>query len=513
MHTWAQKPYSRMYGRSLRAIAVRKLLGVILPMGILVGTCFAGDWPQYRGPNGSGVGDASRLPTEFGPEKNVVWKTPVPFGHSSPVISGDLIFITGGDGGAQSYVTRPSGTLIYRGKLYTLAINRITGKTVWRQEAPRNRETRYQLNNSPATPSAVTDGQNVYVFFQDFGLLAYTKDGSERWRIPLGPLNNQNGVGSSPILYRDLLVLICDQDSKDSYLLAVDKNTGRVRWKTSRPESTRSYATPAVFQPKDGPAELIVPGPLQVTAYYADTGTKAWWVRGLWWQPKSVPVIDGDTIYAVAADPQGEGDVENQQKLPTFTESLAKYDANHDGKLTMDELSGDSAMQRLVPGIDLEGKGYFDEHDWNIYLAKTAARNNLLAIRHGGNGDLTDTNVIWSMQKYLSCCTSPLIYQGVMYMVKDGGILTALDPKTGKILKQGRLTGALDDYYASPVGAAGKVFLLSQQGKAIVLKAGADWDILKVNDLDDDSYATPAIVDDKLYIRTQGTLYLFADKE
>jgi outer membrane protein assembly factor BamB len=117
------------------------------------------------------------------------------------------------------------------------------------------------------------------------------------------------------------------------------------------------------------------------------------------------------------------------------------------------------------------------------------------------------------MQKGLPSCTSPLIYQGVMYLVKNGGILTALDPKTGKILKQGRLRGALDDYYASPVGGAGKVFLVSQSGKVTVIKAGADWEILKVNDLDEDSYATPAIVDDRLYVRTRATLYCFADKK
>jgi outer membrane protein assembly factor BamB len=510
MHTWGQRTNSGIYGRSLGASTGRKLLGLILPMGILAGLCFAGEWPQYRGPNGSGVGTATRLPAEFGPEKNVVWKTPVPFGHSSPVIGGDLIFITGGE---STHSPVNSDHIAYQGKLYTLAIDRRTGKVVWRREAPRNRVTGYQVNNSPATPSAVTDGNNVYVFFGDFGLLAYSKNGAERWRLPLGPLNNQNGVGSSPILYGDLLVLTCDQDNNDSYLLAVDKNTGRVRWKTPRPEVTRSYVTPAVFQPKDGPAELIVPGPLQVTAYYAATGEKVWWARGLWWQSKSVPVFDGDAIYAIAADAQGEEESNKKKELPTFTELLAKYDANHDGKLSVGEFSGDSAMQKIAPAIDRDGKGFVDEHDWNTYCTTMAARNNLLAIRHGGHGDLTDTNVIWSMQKSLPTCTSPLIYQGVMYLVKNGGILTALDPKTGKILKQGRLRGALDDYYASPVAAAGKVFLVSQTGKATVVKAGADWEILKVNDLDDDSYATPAIADDTLYVRTRGTLYCFADQE
>jgi outer membrane protein assembly factor BamB len=403
--------------------------------------------------------------------------------------------------------------MVYRGKLYTLAINRRTGEIVWRREAPRNRETHYQPNNSPATPSAVTDGQSVYVFFQDFGLLAYTKEGAERWRLPLGPFNNQNGVGSSPILYQDMVVLVCDQDNSDSYLLAVDKNAGRVRWKTPRPEPLRSYVTPAVFQPKDGPAELIVPGPLQVTAYDAATGEKAWWVRGLWWQPKQVPVIDGNTIYALAADAGGERDPSKQKEVPTFAELLAKYDANHDGKLTRDEFSGNSEIQKIFPLLDSNHKGFFDEGDWRLYCIRVNSQNNLLAIRHGGYGDLTNTNVIWSMQKSLSCCTSPLIYEGVMYLINDGGILTALDPQTGHILKQGRLTGALDEYYASPVGAAGKVFFLSQQGRVTVVKAGADWEILAVNDLDDDSYATPAIVDDKLFVRTHGTLYCFADKE
>jgi outer membrane protein assembly factor BamB len=116
------------------------------------------------------------------------------------------------------------------------------------------------------------------------------------------------------------------------------------------------------------------------------------------------------------------------------------------------------------------------------------------------------------VQKFIPRCTSPLLYEGVLYLVKEGGILTALDPKTGRVLKQGRLAGALDDYYASPVGGGGKVFLLSQQGKATVIKAGAEWEILNVNDLDEMAYATPAIVDDRLYVRTRAKLYCFADK-
>src|SRR5690348_7902999 len=139
-----------------------------------------------------------------------------------------------------------------------------TSKKIWRREAPRDREEPVEHTNGPASPSPVTDGSNVHVFFGDFGLLSYGPEGKERWRLPLGPFNNVNGHGSSPILANGKLVLICDQDT-GSYLLAVDAVRGRVMWKTMRPEYTRGYATPAVYQPKNGPAELIVPGSFEPT--------------------------------------------------------------------------------------------------------------------------------------------------------------------------------------------------------------------------------------------------------
>jgi outer membrane protein assembly factor BamB len=210
------------------------MMGRLVVLTIFVVSCFGADWPQYRGPNGSGVGEAVRLPIEFGPEKNVVWKTALPPGNSSPVIGGGLMFITGTEGGSVSEVS-PNKFANQNGKLYTFAINPDTGKIVWRREAPRDRVLQYQTNNSPATPTPVTDGESVYVFFQDFGLLAYKKDGVERWRLPLGPFKNINGFGSSPILYKNLVILLCDQDD-GSYLLAVDKNTGQVQYKIARPD-------------------------------------------------------------------------------------------------------------------------------------------------------------------------------------------------------------------------------------------------------------------------------------
>jgi outer membrane protein assembly factor BamB len=253
-----------------------------------------------------------------------------------------------------------------------------------------------------------------------------------------------------------------------------------------------------------------VPGSYQLTSYNAETGEKLWWIRGLSWQPKSAPIVDGETVYAHWWESGGES--EQPAETPEFSEVLAKYDTNHDGKLSREELAAEPKLFRGFYEIDLGQDGFLDDRDWNFYRAKRASRNLLIAVRHGGRGDLTNSNVIWSMQKFLPNVPSPLLYQGVLYIVKDGGIVTSIDPKTGSILKQARLPGAVDTYYSSPVGGAGKVYLFSQTGKATVLKAGAHWEILASNDMDEETFATPAPVGSRLYVRTRSGLYCFEER-
>ena len=143
---------------------------------------------------------------------------------------------------------------------------------------------------------------------------------------------------------------------------------------------------------------------------------------------------------------------------------------------------------------------------------RRAAQNSVMAIRLGGKGDLTDTNVLWRYSKVLPDVPCPLIYKGVLYLVRTGGIATTLNPATGEVLKQARLMGALDGYYSSPVGADGKVYMISEAGKVSVLKAGAQWEVLAVNDMEEEAYATPAIAEGKIYLRTRTTLYCFASR-
>jgi len=481
-------------------------LGWIL---LLCGAGQASDWMRFRGPNGSGVADAKNLPQEIGPSSNVIWKAAVPPGHSSPILVGDRIFLTAAEGGKRVDAGRDKW-VDEGGRLFTYAVHRANGEILWRQQVPRPRMERYQAANSPASPSAVSDGNSVFVFFGDFGLISYTLDGKERWRHPLGPFNNVNGHGSSPVVYGDNVILVCDSDT-DSFLLAVDKHTGKVAWRTERPEVTRSYVTPAVYDPGDGPAQLIVPGAYHLHGYNAVTGEKLWFLRGLSWQPKSTPVVAGGLVYAHWWEAGGEAEGPAPE-TPPFRELLVKFDANKDGRIAKDELAADARLQRGFENTDLANDGFWDEQDWENSRARRASKNALLALRPKGTGELAESSIVWRMQKFLPNVPSPLVYEGVLYLVKDGGILTAVDARTGEILKQGRLPGALDTYYASPVAADGKVYLISQQGKATVLKAGPQWEVLHSADFEEEAYATPAIADGRIYLRTKRTLYCFGKK-
>lgn len=477
----------------LTANNLRKLALLLLLVCGFATLAAAQEWAQFRGLNGSGVSSATNLPVEFGPSKNVLWKTALPAGHSSPVFGRDRIFATGFEGN----------------RLFTLGLERRTGKLLWKREVPRPRTDPLRKPNNPSSPSPVTDGQNVFVFFQDFGLLAYDKNGKERWRLPLGPFNSFYGMAASPILAGDNVILPCDQDT-NSFMVAVDKTSGRVRWKVDRPGIISGYSTPILYQPKDGGGlQIIVPESFQLSAYAATTGERLWWVNGLACEMKSIPAVDGDIIYI-----NGWGFPENQPgkqvKVMPFAEALEKGDADKDGQIALAEGVDERSKNKFYFEVfDLDKNGKLDAKEWGIYQAMMASENGLLSIKLGGRGDMTTKNVRWKYTRPVPQVPSTLLYKGVLYMVNDGGILISFKPETGEVIKQGRLQGAIDKYFASPVAADGKVFLVSEAGHVTVLQAAGEWEIIRVNDLDDECFATPAILDNKLYIRTRSALYCF----
>jgi outer membrane protein assembly factor BamB len=486
------------------------LLVALLALTAATTGAFAEDWPQFRGLNGSGVSVSTGLPEVFGPQKNVVWKTPLPPGHSSPVLTRDRVFVTAYSKEANSSPQSAAGAKNH--KLWVICLDRQTGKLLWQREVPRTREGRLQNVNDPASPSPVTDGTNVYVFFQEFGLISYDRAGKERWRLPLGPFNMFYGFGASPILVDDKVILPVDQDNPGSYLIAVDKTSGRVRWKVERPAVISGYSTPIIYQPKTGAKQIVVPESFQLSAYSVADGKRVWWVRGLACEMKSIASSDGEYAYI-----NGWGFPQNQpgQQIPTipFEEAWTRYDKNNDKLVAKSEVAGTEKMDKMLAAafeaFDLDRDEKLNAKDWEVFRGMMASENGLLSIKLGGQGDQTATAIRWRYQKPVPQVPSTLLYQGVLYMINDSGIMLSFDPATGSIIKQGRLQGAIDKYFASPVAADGKVFLVGQGGQVSVLKAAGDWQVLAVNELDDEVFATPAIADGRVYIRTRSALYSF----
>ena len=456
----------------------------------LLACAHAGDWSRFRGPNGSGVAETTGLPEKFGPEINVIWKTALPQGHSSPVLTADRVFLTAVD----------------HDKLYTLCLSRETGRILWRRECPRSRTERLDKRNTAASPSPATDGTNVYVFFGDFGLISYGFDGNERWRVPLGPFSNVYGMGASPIVAAGNVILVCDQ-GKDSFVIAVGADDGRMRWKRPRPEALSGHSTPILYQPENSPLEILAPGSFRLDAYSAETGESIWWTGGLPSEMKSGAVLGDGTIY-VSGYNSPENEPGRQIHIPPFEEVLASHDKDKDGRISRAEVP-DDRTRAYFQFIDLDQDGFITAAEWKVYIATMAAENGLLAIRPGGRGDASATSLRWKYQRAVPQLPTALLYQNVLYMLSDAGVLTTLDPSNAAVLKQGRLRGVADHYFSSPVAADGKVFIASQTGTVTVLKAGGAQEILAVNELDDECYATPAIADSRLYIRTRSALYCF----
>jgi outer membrane protein assembly factor BamB len=227
---------------------------------------------------------------------------------------------------------------------------------------------------------------------------------------------------------------------------------------------------------------------------------------------KSIASSDGESVYI-----NGWGFPQNQpgEQISTIPleEAWARYDKNNDKLIAKSEVTGaeklDKMLKAAFEAFDMDRDEKLNAKDWEVFRGMMASENGLLAIRLGGQGDQTATAIRWRYQRPVPQVPSTLLYRGVLYMVNDSGIMLSFDPASGDVIKQGRLHGAIDKYFASPVAADGKVFLIGQNGQVSVLKAAGDWEILAVNELDDEVFATPAIADGRIYIRTRSALYSF----
>jgi outer membrane protein assembly factor BamB len=340
-------------------------------------------------------------------------------------------------------------------------------------------------------------------FFPEFGLISYNNDGQVRWTSRLGPFKNFYGMAGSPIIDGNTVVLVCDQQA-GSFVIALDRSTGLLRWKTARPGITIGWSTPIVFRAGTAHADLIVLGTTRLDAYDLGSGAQRWWVPLASDGALGTPLVHGDTLIISTLG-------SNEPSMPTFAAVLAQYDKDKDGRLSGPEFSGDADLGEHFGWIDDNDDKFIVAAEWDQARALGVGEWGVIAVRPGNAiGKLEPGVIRWRLQKNIPYIPAPLLYQGVFYLVKTGGIITSVDPATGSILKQGRSSGALGEYYASPVAADGKVFLANTEGKITVLKAGAEWEVLAVNEIGDEVNATPALSDGRVYVRTRSAVYCFS---
>jgi outer membrane protein assembly factor BamB len=468
---------------------MRLLLPTVLSVTLflLPSAGYAEEWSRFRGANGSGVSQDVGFPMQFGRGQNVIWRTPVRSGKSSPILTPRLVFLTAFEDG----------------KLFTQCFDRKTGKLLWERAENRPRAEVGNVLNQPASITPVTDGENVYAFFGDFGLISYDMSGKVRWKIPLGPFTNTMGLAASPILAGDVIVLVADQQD-DSYIAAFDRRSGAIRWKTPRQEKD-GWATPLLFGQPGTSLQILTVSRGQLGAHGLADGSRAWSYDRLSPAIVASPVLVQDTLFTF-----GYG---NESAAP-FSNILAKNDKNQDGKISPDE-QGDNAFLIGIGKYEGNRDQIVTKEEWDEKQRQVLAPSSLLAVRLEPDPGAAPVNSIrarelWRYEKsFVGVIPSPLIYQGVLYVVKNGGILTAFDAANGEVVKTGRMQGAVGGYSASPVSAEGMIFLAGEEGKVAVVRAGRDWDVLTVNDLGESCYATPALSNGNIYLRTSEALYCF----
>lgn len=440
----------------LRTVVWACLLAGGATLGSLAGAAASGaNWAQWRGPDGQGISAETGLPTEWSPTSHVAWKVPLAGrGHSAPVVWGNRVFVTTaieGDlvpghkapehlNGTEPFVHPDSVGVERRNELRVLAIDAASGRSVWERVAHDgpmfdNRHKR----GSYASPTPVTDGERVYVSFGPEGVYAYDFDGRPAWTASLGQIKTLGlGVGASPVLYRDLVILQCDENNGDaSFIVALDKRTGKEAWRTKRDVQV-SWSTPALVE-TGSRTELVANGSEWVVAYDPATGKELWRTPGVKSNAIHTPLVGSGLVIATAGFPE----------------------------------------------------------------------RRVIAIRPG---PVTDANrVAWTYEKGTAYVVSPILYKGVVYLLNDRGVMTALDAATGKMIYEGGRIPKPATFMGSPVAFGDYVLLTSEDGETFFVKAGSSHEVVKTNSVDEPVYSSLALANGRIYIRGERHLFAIGD--
>ena len=394
------------------------------------------NWTRFRGPNGQGISSEKGLPTRWSADENVAWRTPIPGnGWSSPIVFGDRIFLTTAtDEGASCRI---------------VCVNREDGSVVWDTEVHRQKPGPKRRQNSYATPTPVTDGKRVYAVFYDGTVVAVDFAGKLVWKNTDVEFFSLHGLGASPVLVQNQLVMPFDGSSRTenrlgwkipwdkAVVLALDTSSGKVRWKGTRGESRVGHVTPILV---DDERQIVTAGGDRVQGFDVKTGERVW------------------SIYS-----QGEG-------------------------VTPSPVIGDGL----------------------VYTSSGFEEPTIRAIRLGGKGDITKSHIAWEQKKGVPVLASPLFVAPYLYTITRDNILHCLEAASGDVVWQKRLKGV---YSASPVLVEGRIYILSEDGVTIVLRPGNRYDEIARNDLGERCLASMAVSQGHFYIRAAQHLYCIGGSE
>ena len=425
-----------------------------------------GSWPSFRGPQASGVAEKQNLPDSWNPKtgENILWRTPIPgLAHSSPVVWGQRIFLTSavsadpnatfrpglyGDGDASQDRSR------HRWMIY--ALDKRTGKILWERVAHEGVPVdKRHIKSTYANSTPATDGRIVVAWFGSQGVHAYDVNGRFLWKVDLGRLDlgaydiptYEWGPASSPVIWNGLVILQCDTQA-DSFILALDADTGRTVWKTER-EELPSWGTPTVAVTSKGP-ELVTNASNFIRGYDPRTGKELWRLGQSSKITAPTPIFSDDMFVIVSG---------RAPERPIFV-----VRANARGDLTLPE------------------------------------------------GQAKSEAIAWSRTGRGSYMPTPLIYDGLLYVLANNGVLDAYHLQTGEEVYRQRLPLVGSGFSASPVAADGKLYLSNEDGEVLVIEAGKNFKHIATNSMGELLMATPALSDGVMYVRSSKSLFAIGRK-
>jgi len=425
-----------------------------------------GSWPSFRGPQASGVAERQNLPDRWDGKtgENILWRTPIPgLAHSSPVVWGHRIFVTSASSSDPTATFRPGlygdgdaskDRSQHRWMFY--ALDKRTGKILWERTAHQGVPIdQRHIKSTYANSTPATDGRIVVAWFGSQGVYAYDVNGRFLWKVDLGRIDHgaydipsyEWGSASSPIIWNGLVILQCDTQT-DSFLLALDANTGKTVWKTVRDEIP-SWGTPTVATTSAGP-ELVTNASNYIRGYDPRTG------KELWRLGRSSKIT---------------------APTPIFTDDMF---------------------------VVVSGRG----PERPIFVVRAGARSDLTLPEGKSNSEA----IAWSRTGRGSYMPTPLIYDGILYVLANNGLLDAYNLRTGEEVYRQRLSLVGSGFSASPVASDGKLYLSNEDGEILVVAAGPKFTHVATNSMGELLMATPALSDGVMYVRTSATLFAIGRK-